>query len=92
MQDKIFNLKGDVDQDLRETFHLCDNGNKGYLTKAEFVGFFRLFCANNLQIAVTEKLAEQMLIAVDVDKDGLIQEEEVFRSKSENSHVKQTTD
>ena len=83
MLGKIFDIKNDqackTDKDLHVSFNFCDNGNKGYLTKAEFIGFFRLFCANNLQIAVTEKLAEQMILALDVDKDGLIRAEEVFK-------------
>lgn len=82
MQAKMYMLENDADKVLYEAFQLCDHGSKGYLSHAEFVGFFRLFCANNLQISVTEKMAKQMLLAVDVSGDGQIQEEEICPSRA----------
>ena len=58
MQARIYLLNSDADKNLREEFQLCDIGNKGYLTKEQFTGFFRLFIANNLQLKVSTKLAE----------------------------------
>ena len=48
----------EADKELHYAFQLCDNGNKGYLTKTQFMGFIKLFCATTLKKTITDNQAE----------------------------------